>query len=61
MNSRMDVWYNLKMFFGNMFSLMMYYVCMIMGIMVVGYISVFVMSWFVQLTLNQQFGIIVVY
>lgn len=47
MNSRMDVWYNLKMFFGNMFSLMMYYVCMILGIMVVGYISVFVMSWFV--------------
>ena len=61
MNSRMDVWYNLKMFFGNMFSLMMYYVCMIMGIMVVGYISVFIMSWFVQLTLNKQVGIIVVY
>ena len=60
MNSRMDVWYNLKMFFGNMFSLMMYYVCMIMGIMVLGYIGVFVMSWFVQLILNQQFSIIVV-
>ena len=45
MNSNFDVWYNLKLFFSNMFSLMMYYVLLVMGIVVVGYLSLVIINW----------------
>ena len=45
MNSNFDMWYNLKLFFSNMFSLIMYYVLLVMGIMVVGYLSIGIINW----------------
>jgi hypothetical protein len=45
MNSNFDMWYNLKLFFSNMFSLIMYYVLLVMGIMLVGYLSLVVINW----------------
>ena len=45
MNSNFDVWYNLKLFFSNMFSLMMYYILLVVGIVVVGYISLVIINW----------------
>ena len=45
MNSNFDVWYNLKLFFSNMFSLVMYYVLLVMGIIVVGYLSLVIINW----------------
>ena len=45
MNSNFDMWYNLKLFFSNMFSLMMYYVLLVMGIVVVGYLSLVIINW----------------
>ena len=45
MNSNFDVWYNLKLFFSNMFSLVMYYVLLVMGIVVVGYLSLVIINW----------------
>ena len=59
MNSNFDMWYNLKLFFSNMFSLMMYYVLLVVGIIVVGYISLFIIN--LVLTWNKVIGIIVVY
>lgn len=45
MNSNFDMWYNLKLFFSNMFSLIMYYVLLVMGIMLVGYLSIGIINW----------------
>ena len=45
MNSNFDVWYNLKLFFSNMFSLVMYYVLLVMGIVIVGYLSLVIINW----------------
>ena len=45
MNSNFDMWYNLKLFFSNMFSLMMYYILLVVGIVVVGYISLVIINW----------------
>ena len=45
MNSNFDVWYNLKLFFSNMFSLMMYYILLVVGIIVVGYLSLVIINW----------------
>ena len=45
MNSNFDVWYNLKLFFSNMFSLVMYYVLLVMGIILVGYLSLVIINW----------------
>lgn len=45
MNSNFDVWYNLKLFFSNMFSLMMYYILLVVGIVVVGYLSLVIINW----------------
>ena len=45
MNSNFDMWYNLKLFFSNMFSLVMYYVLLVMGIMLVGIVSVWLINW----------------
>lgn len=45
MNSNFDVWYNLKLFFSNMFSLIMYYVLLVMGIILVGYLSLVIINW----------------
>jgi len=59
MNSNFDMWYNLKLFFSNMFSLMMYYVLLVVGIIVVGYISLFIIN--LVLTWNKVISIIVVY
>jgi hypothetical protein len=58
MNSNFDMWYNLKLFFSNMFSLMMYYVLLVVGIIVVGYISLFIIN--LVLTWNKVISIIVV-
>ena len=44
MNSNFDMWYNLKLFFSNMFSLMMYYILLVVGIIVVGYLSIFIIN-----------------
>lgn len=44
MNSNFDVWYNLKLFFSNMFSLVMYYVLLVMGIVLLGYISLVIIN-----------------
>ena len=46
MNSNFDVWYNLKLFFSNMFSLVMYYVILVMGIILVGYLSLVIINWY---------------
>ena len=45
MNSNFDVWYNLKLFFSNMFSLMMYYILLVVGIILVGYLSLVIINW----------------
>ena len=45
MNSNFDVWYNLKLFFSNMFSLVMYYVLLVMGIILLGYVSLLIINW----------------
>ena len=45
MNSNFDVWYNLKLFFSNMFSLVMYYVLLVMGIVLLGYVSLLIINW----------------
>lgn len=45
MNSNFDVWYNLKLFFSNMFSLVMYYVLLVMGIILLGYLSLVIINW----------------
>ncbi len=45
MNSNFDMWYNLKLFFSNMFSLVMYYVLLVMGIILVGYLSLVIINW----------------
>ena len=45
MNSNFDMWYNLKLFFSNMFSLMMYYVLLVMGIVLLGYVSLLIINW----------------
>ena len=45
MNSNFDMWYNLKLFFSNMFSLMMYYILLVVGIVVVGYLSLVIINW----------------
>jgi hypothetical protein len=45
MNSNFDMWYNLKLFFSNMFSLMMYYILLVVGIIVVGYLSLVIINW----------------
>ena len=45
MNSNFDVWYNLKLFFSNMFCLVMYYVLLVMGIILVGYLSLVIINW----------------
>ena len=58
MNSNFDMWYNLKLFFSNMFSLMMYYVLLVVGIIVVGYISLFIIN--LVLTWNKVISIIVI-
>ena len=47
MNSNFDVWYNLKLFFSNMFSLVMYYVLLVMGIVLLGYVSILLINLFV--------------
>jgi len=59
MNSNFDMWYNLKLFFSNMFSLMMYYILLVVGIIVVGYLSLVIIN--LVLTWNKVIGIIVVY
>jgi len=59
MNSNFDMWYNLKLFFSNMFSLMMYYILLVVGIIVVGYLSIFIIN--LVLTWNKELEIIVVY
>jgi len=59
MNSNFDMWYNLKLFFSNMFSLMMYYILLVVGIIVVGYLSIFIIN--LVLTWNKELEIKVLY
>ena len=49
MNSNFDMWYNLKLFFSNMFSLMMYYGLMILSIVLIGIVSVWLINLYFYL------------
>ena len=48
MNSNFDMWYNLKLFFSNMLSLIMYYMMLVVGILLIGIVSV----WLINLYFN---------
>jgi len=48
MNSNFDMWYNLKLFFSNMLSLVMYYMMLVVGILLIGVVSV----WLINLYFN---------
>lgn len=48
MNSNFDMWYNLKLFFSNMLSLVMYYMMLVVGILLIGIVSV----WLINLYFN---------
>jgi len=42
---RFNIFYNLKLFFSNMFSLGLYYVSLVMSIILLGYISIWLINW----------------
>lgn len=49
MNSNFDVWYNLKLFFSNMLSLVMYYMMLVVGILLIGIVSVWLINLYFYL------------
>ena len=46
MNSNFDMWYNLKLFFSNMLSLVMYYMMLVISILFIGILSVWLINLF---------------
>ena len=49
MNSNFDMWYNLKLFFSNMLSLVMYYMMLVVGILLIGIVSVWLINLYFYL------------
>ena len=49
MNSNFDMWYNLKLFFSNMLSLIMYYGLMVVSIVLIGIVSVWLINLYFYL------------
>ena len=53
MNSNFDMWYNLKLFFSNMLSLMMYYMMMVVSILLIGIVSVWLINLFFKFLVQE--------